>query len=75
MEERIISNCAECPFCNYDGEYGKDGCNLQDNIFPNETGRQYEEMPDDHVHSDCPLLKSPVTVRVASSSTASQTCI
>ena len=49
----IVKNCQECPFCNNDNEYGKDSCNLNTKI----TLKNWEELPDNSIHEECPLLK------------------
>jgi hypothetical protein len=59
MEERVITNCKECPFCNHDSEFGRDGCNLNTDI----QMTWYEYMSDDKVHDDCPLKNGEVTVK------------
>lgn len=55
-----ITNCQDCPFCNNDNEFGKDQCNLNDEIF----GYFYEELPSDRVHEDCPLLHNDYEVKL-----------
>ncbi len=54
----IVSNCHECPFVNNDNEYGKDNCNLDNNIF----AKNRMELPSDKVHDDCPLKKGEYVV-------------
>lgn len=54
----LINNCHECPFCNNDNEYGKDSCNLHGNIY----SKNLESMPEDKVHSECPLLLADYTI-------------
>jgi hypothetical protein len=55
-----VKNCHECPFVNNDNKYGKDSCNLDDNIFTEGFG----ELPKDDVHKDCPLKINAVTVSI-----------
>lgn len=47
-----VNNCHDCPLCNSDNEFGRDGCNhplstiqLKDN----------DELPNRTIHPDCPL--------------------
>lgn len=60
--EKEVTNCKECPFCNHDSEFGRDGCNLNTNIWVT----YYENLPSDKVHDECPLIYEQVTVKLKS---------
>jgi hypothetical protein len=55
-----IKNCAECPFANHDNEYGTDACNINDKIVM----QKFQELPNDKVHEECPLLKNDITIGI-----------
>ena len=61
MKEHKINNCYECPFANTDNERGKDQCNLKDIEL---DSRNWEELPEDKVHDECPLKDSDVIVKI-----------
>ncbi len=56
-----VNSCADCPFCNYDNEYGRDGCKANEEIVLNGDGG-FEQLPDDGVHEECPLKEDVITV-------------
>ena len=51
-----IKNCHQCPFCNNDNEYGRDMCNLADRIFKDIALGEFEQLPSDKRHKDCPIV-------------------
>ena len=51
-KEIEIKNCQDCPFANNDNERGKDQCNLKDITL---DYKNWEELPSDKVHEECPL--------------------
>ena len=64
-KEITITNCRECPFCNYDNEYGYDSCNMESSIF----ARVSEQLPNDRVHELCPLRTQPVRISLSTPAT------
>jgi len=64
-KEITVTNCQECPFCNYDNEYGRDHCNLDDNIFAG----GFKELPYNKVHALCPLRTQPVRISISTQAT------
>jgi len=55
-----VSNCLECNFCNKDNEYGSDSCNLNTSIVL----KDFEQLPSDKVHEDCPLKNNTFTIMI-----------
>lgn len=53
-----VSNCQECPFANFDNDYGYGDCNANHDIILN----RWEELPKDKVHELCPLKNSNIEV-------------
>ena len=55
-----INNCRECPFANFDSDWGWDSCNLEKklggSLRPIESA-PWEELPADKRHKHCPLEK------------------
>lgn len=47
-----VYNCRECPFVQNDNEFGYYGCSVKDVKMKN-----FEELPEDKVHNECPLKK------------------
>lgn len=50
-----IKNCWSCPFANNDNEYGRDCCNLAKHLDKNIKLKEYEQLPHDTRHKDCPI--------------------
>jgi hypothetical protein len=50
-----IKNCAECPFANNDNEYGSDCCNLALQLGKDIVLDNWEQLPKDKRHQDCPI--------------------
>lgn len=63
-EEKRVMNCQGCPFVLNDNQYGFCGCSIND--FITENLEPWEQMPDNKVHKDCPLLNVVVEVRIDS---------
>ena len=61
-----IRNCAECPFCNNDNEYGFDECNLSNKMLLSDrvSLNSWEQLPKRHIHPRCPLITDEVVVRI-----------
>jgi hypothetical protein len=55
-----VNNCQECPFVNNDNECGFNFCSIK-NI---KLDKQWDELPDNDVHKDCPLKENSVTVKL-----------
>jgi hypothetical protein len=55
----IVSSCADCPFCNRDSQFGRDKCNVDISIE-----KTSEELPDDKVELDCPLINWEIKIQV-----------
>lgn len=60
MNEKKVTNCQDCPFCNYDNEFGHDKCNLDSDI----QAEPFEELPSLEVHHNCPLREESVTIKL-----------
>lgn len=54
-----ITNCWECPFCNNDNEYGRDNCNLSNDVYI-----MTDQLPEDTIHENCPLRTKSVIVNI-----------
>lgn len=53
----IVSNCFDCPFSNNDNEYGIDSCNLSRFTDTEISLGNWEQLPKDKRHKDCPISK------------------
>lgn len=50
-----IKNCADCPFSNNDNEFGRDLCNLALHLGKDIKLDNWEQLPEDKRHKDCPI--------------------
>jgi hypothetical protein len=50
-----IKNCADCPFSNNDNEYGRDCCNLALQLGKDINLDNWEQLPENTRHKDCPI--------------------
>lgn len=55
--ELEIKNCMDCPFSNNDNEYGRDCCNLALKLGKDIKLDNWEELPKNEIHKDCPINK------------------
>lgn len=54
-------NCEDCPFCNMDNERGRDWCNIAEIKL---DSKNWEELPSDKVHEECPLKDNVHIVKI-----------
>ena len=59
MKFMRVENCQECPFVQYDGDWGYKNCALTSLKLD-----KFEEMPSDKVHEQCPLKEGEVVVKL-----------
>ena len=57
-----IDNCHECPFSNNDNETGRDQCNMKNIKL---DYKNWEELPEDEVHKECPLIDADYLIKHA----------
>jgi len=58
-----IKNCNECPFANRDNEFGNDSCNLAGFLNKEIILKEWDQLPTDKRHEDCPITE-PITILV-----------
>jgi hypothetical protein len=59
VQTQKVHSCQDCPFSNNDNEYGLNGCNIKQLNLDN-----WEQLPSDKVHDDCPLKVGEVIVKL-----------